>query len=768
MSIYSNLESIRQLSNSSLTSIVDVTNLNFKSLSEANLNYLKNIKYDEKANDFTVNKGTFKKVDITDTLSLTLDGIPTFTINSLGKAEGQELLVVVSESQRHRFTDFNDWPEIGVPGEVIYTGVQNQRPEFGEDFIGYLDGRGWVSLTNLTAPVDGLYLLPEAGSPLVIPTVPNGQGLLWIGPPGNQTKYEPVNTTVYFTDDEGNTYDIMTDFAWEIIGDDAKFKPPGKAIIGDVFNPGKFQFVDNNEQPGYVLHSDGNGNAYWGPNLGISGPSSPNYSYWAIDSYTADVTKTVYHNLGTLNIVVDLIDVNTNEKIEGHIDNYKTNSVDITLVESKSDIKVVILGSGGTPLNLNGATILNELTDVSLMSPIADGDVLAYDLSSGTWINTPGSAGGGETLAQTLVLGKLTGGNDIVTSDGDVIVAQNGLGQLNLRYNGWNVDDVILSTDGGAWFNEAQLLLSTDTTELSNYATNGKIGILANPTTSASTIDGTIYIVGKNTSIRSRYFQLSSPPLAGFTSVIGEFTIVPTSLNLNLVTINDIASGDLEPTALSTKWATADPGVKNSVALGGVGIYMRTPNTAYVNQIAFSTGGNFETILNRITATADRIHTLQDESGTIPVGPDWDTLIANPTAFEDGKVIAWNSINNEYELVPNGGGSNPIQTPDDKFLNSIATINDGDVASNGTITNTPVDGCYVEARINGIEYEVGNGVTTKVCYFADPATPTVPRGFSSSHPNGQVQAGDKLYWNGSIIGFQLLNGWRVSFHYLTI
>ena len=111
---------------------------------------------------------------------------------------------------------------------------------------------------------------------------------------------------------------------------------------------------------------------------------------------------------------------------------------------------------------------------------------------------------------------------------------------------------------------------------------------------------------------------------------------------------------------------------------------------------------------------------------------------------------------------------NSVQTPDDKFLNSVATSNDGDLASNGTITNTPIDGCYVEVRVNGIEYEVGNGVDTKVCYFADPnISPIVPRGFSSSHPNGQVQAGDKLYWNGSIIGFQLLNGWRVSFHYLT-
>ena len=86
-------------------------------------------------------KGKFTLLEITDTISMTLDGIPTLTIDSLGKLTGQELLVKVAETKRQRLTDFPDWPDIGVPGEIIYTGIQNQRPEFGEDFIGYLDGK---------------------------------------------------------------------------------------------------------------------------------------------------------------------------------------------------------------------------------------------------------------------------------------------------------------------------------------------------------------------------------------------------------------------------------------------------------------------------------------------------------------------------------------------------------------------------------------------------------------------------------------------------
>jgi hypothetical protein len=49
---------------------------------------------------------------------------------------------------------------------------------------------------------------------------------------------------------------------------------------------------------------------------------------------------------------------------------------------------------------------------------------------------------------------------------------------------------------------------------------------------------------------------------------------------------------------------------------------------------------------------------LQDESGKIMVGPAFNTLIANPTATEDGFIIAWNETSGEFELRADGIGSN--------------------------------------------------------------------------------------------------------------
>ncbi len=147
MAIYNNLETIRRLTNASLTSIIDVTNLNFKNLSDANLEFLNNINYDEIANSFSVYKGTFELLDVTNTFTMLESGVPTFTILSNGSATGKNLLVEVAETKRQRFTDFPDYPAVGVPGEIIYTGVAGLDPVFGEDFIGYLQSRGWVSLT---------------------------------------------------------------------------------------------------------------------------------------------------------------------------------------------------------------------------------------------------------------------------------------------------------------------------------------------------------------------------------------------------------------------------------------------------------------------------------------------------------------------------------------------------------------------------------------------------------------------------------------------
>lgn len=296
MPVYKNLKAIRKLTNSSLTSIIDITNLNFGSLSSGTLEFLNNINYDEVTNSFAAYKGTFDFVDITDKLSLKLDGVPTFTIDSLGRAEGQELLVKVAETKRLRLTDFNDWPQVGVPGEIIYTGIQNQRPQFGEDFIGYLQNRGWVSLTDKGNSYY-ITLLELSESPPIPGCPAPNTGVVWVGPPGYATETVPTTQTLYYTDENCKVFDLT---------------------------------------------AGGSGGGTGGP-----------CSFVMLKNFIANVPEVIPHNLSSTNVQVQLIDTITNEQINGYINSYQSNSVNITLSQTKNLVKVIVLsadcsGGGGS------------------------------------------------------------------------------------------------------------------------------------------------------------------------------------------------------------------------------------------------------------------------------------------------------------------------------------------------------------------------------------------------------------------------------------
>lgn len=101
----------------------------------------------------------------------------------------------------------------------------------------------------------------------------------------------------------------------------------------------------------------------------------------------------------------------------------------------------------------------------------------------------------------------------------------------------------------------------------------------------------------------------------------------------------------------------------------------------------------------------------------------------------------------------------------DKGLSANNTSGDGQSATNSTLSEEPLDSSYIDVRVNGISYEVGNATKTKVCYFSGDGGSTA-KSFDSSHTNGKVSKGDSLYWNGTVAGFNLTSTWNISIHYL--
>jgi hypothetical protein len=77
------------------------------------------------------------------------------------------------------------------------------------------------------------------------------------------------------------------------------------------------------------------------------------------------------------------------------------------------------------------------------------------------------------------------------------------------------------------------------------------------------------------------------------------------------------------------------------------------------------------------------------------------------------------------------------------------TATDGDLATSSTITHAPFNGDYVQVFVNGLKASVGDGVKTGVeCYFS-------ANGGSTAKAFASITAGDSLYWNGSVAGYQL-------------
>jgi len=91
----------------------------------------------------------------------------------------------------------------------------------------------------------------------------------------------------------------------------------------------------------------------------------------------------------------------------------------------------------------------------------------------------------------------------------------------------------------------------------------------------------------------------------------------------------------------------------------------------------------------------------------------------------------------------------------DKDLTPLATVGNG--ATTGLAASLTSVG-YSMVFVNGVEYEVGNAVTTKDCYWSTD-------GGATPLSNVNVPAGATLYWNGIISGFNIEITDKVDFKY---
>jgi hypothetical protein len=85
---------------------------------------------------------------------------------------------------------------------------------------------------------------------------------------------------------------------------------------------------------------------------------STGYTYSQTNNYTSGIPVSITHNFGTTEVLVQIIDTNTNQQIFGNISNYQLNSFDVTLNSSLNGIKVVVAGGSLTSTTPRGSITL--------------------------------------------------------------------------------------------------------------------------------------------------------------------------------------------------------------------------------------------------------------------------------------------------------------------------------------------------------------------------------------------------------------------------
>ena len=125
-------------------------------------------------------------------------------------------------------------------------------------------------------------------------------------------------------------------------------------------------------------------------------------------------------------------------------------------------------------------------------------------------------------------------------------------------------------------------------------------------------------------------------------------------------------------------------------------------NTSIGLEMRFAGGSG---VLRSASGLSSETWDLPAESGILPIGPGWNTLIANPTVTQDTYVISWDNVAGEYTLTPAGVGT--VTSIDVSGGTTGLTTSGGPVTTSGTIT---LAGTLAEANggTNQTTYAVGD------------------------------------------------------------
>ena len=208
MAVQVKLTAVKKLSNSSTTSLVELTNFNFGEITSAIKEFLTSINYNQSTNEVSVDIDTVASNLVTVRRGLSVYGTqlvngsyPTvINLSPSGTVTAKNFIAEdVAEILRLRLRVFGALPTTGVPGEIVYIAAQGNRIE---GVYVWLVSTGWtllsggsgaagtakcmqevimqavadvVSADNTNASEDGIFLVPAPLAATAFMLFVNGQ-----------------------------------------------------------------------------------------------------------------------------------------------------------------------------------------------------------------------------------------------------------------------------------------------------------------------------------------------------------------------------------------------------------------------------------------------------------------------------------------------------------------------------------------------------------------------------------------------------------------
>ena len=344
-------------------------------------------------------------------------------------------------------------------------------------------------------------------------------------------------------------------------------------------------------------------------------------------------------------------------------------------------MSIVISGGGGTG---GGATNLNGLTDVNITS-VANGQIIAYNNTSGQWENQTGITGG---LTYKGAFNATAGTPSLVNAvQGDFYVIDTAsVGTLYGK--NWNIGDhLLINADMGGSITASKIDKVDNTDQVTSV--NGSTGAITGLLTAANNLSDLSNVPNARSNLGAiaEVVEDTSPQLGGALDVNGQAIVSASAGN---IAITPDTTGSIVLDGLS--WPQADGGPGQVLKTDGAGqLSFVNQSSGAVTSVNGQTGavtGLLENVVEDtspqlggaldvngqaiVSASAGNIAITPDTTGSIVLdGLNWPQADggADQVLKTDGAgQLSWTTISG------GGGGSRPTVTTDSSGTNS--TISD--------------------------------------------------------------------------------------------